>query len=81
MEELQKIYNANPNIKEISLAGQEIRDLAELLPLLSQFRELSHLDLSNNGLANLPKNMNSLARLEKININGNLFRDTYEAVD
>jgi hypothetical protein len=81
MEELQKIYSSNPKTKEISLASQEIKDLAELLPLLSQFRELAHLDLSNNGLIDIPKNMSCLANLEKLNVNGNLFKDTYQAVD
>lgn len=48
MEELTKIYNTNRQIKEISLSNRKISDLAELLPLLSQFRELQSLDLSNN---------------------------------
>jgi Leucine-rich repeat (LRR) protein len=48
MEELTKIYNTNRQITEISLSNKKINDLAELLPLLSQFRDLENLDLSNN---------------------------------
>lgn len=56
-------------------------DLAELLPLFSQFRELKSLDLSNNAMKNLPSNMSCLLKLDTLNINGNVFENTYNTID
>ena len=57
MEELQEIYNTDPNVEEISLSKKQIKDLYELLPLLSQFRSLRKLDLSENALVEIPSDM------------------------
>ena len=81
MNELQQIFNTNASISEISLSRREIDDLAELLPVLSQFRNLKKLDLSENLLRQLPLNMSWLAKLETLNLNGNQFSNTYHAVD
>ena len=76
MEELQQIFNTNPGITEISLSRREIDDLAELLPMLAQFRNLKKLDLSDNLMCQLPINMNWLSKLEFLNLNGNQFNNT-----
>lgn len=81
MEELQSIYNSDPETDKITLANLQITDLGELLPLLSQFERLKILDLSNNGIDEFPRNLSSLATVESLNINGNLLKDTYLTID
>lgn len=48
MEELQEIYNTNPNTEEIALSRHQVNQLEELLPLLTQFRNLRKLNLTEN---------------------------------
>jgi len=81
MEELNQIYNSNPDTPEISLSQLNIIDFGELLPLLSQFKHLKSLDLSNNGLELLPNDLSCLSSLEFLNINGNMLKETYDTID
>ena len=81
MEELQVIYSSDPNTNEIALNGQKIQHLEELLPLLSQFRNLRKLSLVDNLMSDLPENMNCLNKLEELNLNGNVFSNTYTTID
>lgn len=81
MTDLQQMFTTNPGLSELSLSRREIDDLAELLPILSQFKMLKKLDLSENLMRQLPLNLSCLSRLESLNLNGNQFSNTYHAVD
>ena len=51
------------------------------MPLLSQFIQLKKLNLSQNLLTELPNNMSCLTKLEELNLNGNMFSNTYKTID
>ena len=51
------------------------------MPLLSQFIQLKKLNLSQNLLTELTNNMSCLTKLEELNLNGNMFSNTYKTID
>ncbi|OQR88341.1 hypothetical protein ACHHYP_06869 [Achlya hypogyna] len=73
METLAKLFAATPDTDEVSLAHCHLYSLEPLVPLLKQFKELRHLDVSHNALTGLPLEMAQLARLVALDISGNPF--------
>ncbi|RHZ29736.1 hypothetical protein DYB31_014775, partial [Aphanomyces astaci] len=72
MEILSDLYLTNPDTDEINLQGANLRSLDVELPLLKQFRELRHLNVSHNQLTELPVELAELSRLVALDVSSNL---------
>ncbi|EQC38763.1 hypothetical protein, variant [Saprolegnia diclina VS20] len=73
METLAKVFATTPGTEEITLQHARLYSLESLLPLLRQFKELRHLDVSQNNLSSLPPEMAQLSRLVALDISHNPF--------
>lgn len=51
-----------------------MRDLSDILGTLGEFHNLIELNLSNNQLREMPRDLSHLAQLVLLNINGNQFQ-------
>ncbi|OQS01872.1 hypothetical protein THRCLA_05685 [Thraustotheca clavata] len=80
METLAKLFTATPNTEEINLQHCQLHSLDPLLPLLKQFQELRHLNISQNGLSSLPLEMGQLTRLVALDISNNPFPSLQQVI-
>ncbi|ETV92829.1 hypothetical protein, variant 2 [Aphanomyces invadans] len=71
MEILSDLYLSKPDTEEINLQGADLRSLDVELPLLKQFKELRHLDVSHNQLTELPIELAELSRLVALDVSNN----------
>ncbi|KAF0713293.1 hypothetical protein As57867_004407, partial [Aphanomyces stellatus] len=71
MDILSEIYLTRPETEEISLQHAHLTSLDVELPLLKQFRELRHLDVSHNELTSLPMELVDLTRLVALDVSAN----------
>ena len=82
INKLKELIQEDPLREEIDLSNQAITMLDNnSVDLLSRFQNLKFLNLSDNYLQKLPKNMDLLKKLEMLDLNGNPFQEIELAVD
>ncbi|KRX10318.1 hypothetical protein PPERSA_02735 [Pseudocohnilembus persalinus] len=79
IQNLEEIYNENPELDSLNLEYLSISDLTPLLPILSKFSELKVLSLCGNRLKNLPQDISVLENLEFLDLSSNLISN-YENI-
>ncbi len=74
INKLKELIQEDPLREEIDLSNQALTMLDNnSVDLLSRFQNLKFLNLSDNYLQKLPKNMDLLKKLEFLDLNGNPF--------
>ncbi|DBA02791.1 TPA: hypothetical protein N0F65_006581 [Lagenidium giganteum] len=83
LEELQELYNADPETERIILRGKELESVdLEMEYLHVHFANVRHLDLSDNHLEMLPVAFGQqLPKLVALDVTKNPFRSVTELVD
>lgn len=83
LEELQELYNADPDTERISLRGKQLEHVdAEMAYLQLHFAHIRHLDLSENALEALPIDFDQLLpKLVALDITKNKFRSVADLGD
>lgn len=83
LEELQELYNADPDTERISLRGKQLDHVdAEMEYLQLHFAHIRHLDLSENALEALPIDFGQLLpKLVALDITRNKFRSVADLGD
>ncbi|CAK4092886.1 unnamed protein product [Aphanomyces euteiches] len=71
MNVLTELFETCPESEEVSLRQVGLHSLDALIPVLKQFRELRHLDVSHNQLTQLPNELADLARLVALDVSNN----------
>lgn len=64
-------FDPFPQLDTLNLSFNNIK--VNGIPLLSQLKKLSHLDLSSNNLTNLPEDLSQFKSLRELRLSGNLF--------
>jgi len=73
MDILGRLYLIAPESEEICLKNQRLTSIEAEMTILKQFRQLRHLDISQNQLKTLTGEMTALERLVALDISGNQF--------
>lgn len=83
LEELQELYNADPDTERISLRGKQLEHVdAEMAYLQHHFAHIRHLDLSENTLESLPLDFGQLLpKLVALDVTKNRFRSVADLGD
>ena len=77
------LLSTRPNTQSIDLSSRyhsiirlsKLSDISQLIPIFQKFIKLTELNLSNNNIANIPEEINSLSLLKYLNIMGNPISD------
>ena len=61
----------------IKLSGKNIRKFEEVLRKIKNYKKVKSIDVSNNNLKELPKNLTKLKNLTYLNISKNPIKNVY----
>ena len=79
---LKDLITTNPFVEDIDLENKGLTSLdMHSVDLLGRFSELRKINLAENYLRKLPKDLSALGNIQEFNLNGNPIEDLEAAVD
>lgn len=81
MEVLETVLSESPGTKSVNLEFLEIEDFDELIPCLTEFRNLEEILLFGNRLTNLPRDLSILSKVKYLDLSNNLIKSVDDIIE